>query len=413
MSVSHLTRASHLRNAQRCNCVIAGQYVCDAVVYTPPPEGGSPGPEPLPSITAQESTQVVVEGTEESQVTIADKIYNRVVTTRRYVKTITASVEGVTFTAGHPEFATVDSNGVTTVTGTGTATVTLSKDGYLPTGISWLTKTSQTVDTFSEFVEGTLAAHMEEQVASRVSGKVPATDKRVFTSQDYSTPNYTRNAGCWAADLVSGLTAFSPYNTRSAGSRAGTAITPRHFVLATHFPVEVGDTLWFITEAGVVVARTVLSLVSSNDLTLGCLSADLPETVSPLKVMPQAFFDKIALRTFIPVATVDAEEKLGVALFTQEVVNFNGSRSLQWSEPTGDLAPWYEQAIGGDSGNPICGVVNDELVLMALYGGPTNGASLCGIFELLSDLITQADAAAGVTTGYLPTEVDLSSFPDL
>lgn len=56
--------------------------------------------------------------------------------------------------------------------------------------------------------ETTLAHRLITGIDSLIEGKVPASSMRLYSAQDHTTPSYTRDASCWANDIVEKLTAI-------------------------------------------------------------------------------------------------------------------------------------------------------------------------------------------------------------
>lgn len=48
--------------------------------------------------------------------------------------------------------------------------------------------------------ETTLAHHLITGIDSLIEGKVPAASMRLYSTQDHTTPSYTRDTSCWAND---------------------------------------------------------------------------------------------------------------------------------------------------------------------------------------------------------------------
>ena len=92
--------------------------------------------------------------------------------------------------------------------------------------------------------ETTLAHHLITGIDSLIEGKVPAASMRLYSAQDHATPSYTRDASCWANDIVAKLTAISPWNSHGSYTQAGVLISPRHVLFATHFFPPDGTSLY-------------------------------------------------------------------------------------------------------------------------------------------------------------------------
>ena len=268
--------------------------------------------------------------------------------------------------------------------------------------------------------ETTLVHHLITGIDSLIEGKVPAAAMRLYSAQDHTTPSYTRDASCWANDIVAKLTAISPWNSHGSYTQAGVLISPRHVLFATHFFPPAGTTIRFVTAANVVVDRTLSATESLTvtgtlypDLTVGLLDSDVPGTISFMKVLPSGFDSKLpgSLASFkIPVAATDQEEKLQIHNLTSLPSSSSPLAYLSLEAPTsGARSDYYENFITGDSGSPCFCILNGEAVLLTVVsvGNAGAGTSIAAFRD---------DINAAMTTlggGYQLTTVDLSSFPDV
>lgn len=131
------------------------------------------------------------------------------------------------------------------------------------------------------------ATHPSDEVDNAIDGLTANNStKLVYSTQDHATPSYVRSTTCWGAGFD--LTCVSPWNSGNAHLWAGTAITPRHIVMANHAYVQTGATIRFITSTGGVVTRTVSNSmqVGSTDIRIGLLDSDLPDSITPAKLLP-------------------------------------------------------------------------------------------------------------------------------
>jgi hypothetical protein len=305
----------------------------------------------------------------------------------------------------------VASGGYTTITAT-----------MLPSGlsksVSLLCSVVNAAETteFQGFVEGTFAHHCENAVNSRIQNATTAM-LPIFSVQNHSGQVYTRNANCWVNDLANKLTCLSPWNSTGANTRAGTLITPRHILFAAHYEISEGATVRFVTADNQVINRTMVKRRRHPaytpwfpDLTVGVLNSDLPETITPCKVLPSNYEDYLPTGPkYIAALCLDQEEK---ALVTD--LNILSSTSASFTYPN---LPYeqvlYEAKIVGDSGNPAFLIVNDELALLTVWtgGGAGSGTFVTPQIATINQMITDVDALAGNGgTGYTLQTVDLSSF---
>jgi len=256
-------------------------------------------------------------------------------------------------------------------------------------------------------VVGSVREEAEAAVDDRISVSV---DKYIYSTQDHTTPTYVRNGDCWAADLD--LTCISPWNSTNANKRAGTLISPRHIIFATHYQIGTGATVRFVDPSNNVVERTMTAKQNMPgyvpywpDLTVGLLNSDVPVDITFCKVMPDDWVDYLPTQSSgIPALCLDQEEK---ALVT-DISNIDGSY-CSFKVPTDETRlQLYESKISGDSGNPAFMIVNNELILLTVwtYGGAGSGTSVHNQKSNINSVMTSLGG------GYQLTEADLSGFTD-
>ena len=241
----------------------------------------------------------------------------------------------------------------------------------------------------------------------------PAVNKKTFGTMSYvlyQQRKFTRNVNCWAYDLD--LTCASPFNSRGGNQRAGTLVTPRHIMLAEHFPYTVGDSVFFITKDNQTIRRKVIgeSFNVSADIQLVTIDKDVPTTITPALFLPSDYGKYLANNgKGLPTLYFDQEENALVA----EVGLINSSGWFYQQTPTNaNRIALYEELILGDSGDPCFLVLSGKLILLNTItgGGPGSGPSLTYYANLpdggsapnisLNDLIKLSDAKGSVNTDY-------------
>jgi hypothetical protein len=314
------------------------------------------------------------------------------------------------------------SSATITIVGTnGTDTVTRTVDTTLHlTG-------AETFDVIEGGVAGSARKALSDPLDNALSGANVSTQKSAYSSQDHSSASYVRNSSFLIQSThAEALTCASPWNSRGAGSRAGTAITPRHVLLAAHYPLSIGDTLRFVTSDNVVVTRTVVqtSVIiyeqASVDALVLLLDSDLPSSITPCKIFPSDYdaylpagAHHLSHNAFrIPLISFNRYEQCSIADF--RTVNMPPPTKypfMLWRSPELEnrLDFWTEASVG-DSGNPLFACINSELWLVSTfrtaYGGPFYGRMV----SELNSTIASLDALQGINTGYTATEGDLSSY---
>lgn len=284
-------------------------------------------------------------------------------------------------------------------------------------------------------------------VTSRLSAAAllytPEQYKPIF-SQKINNPfpvwsAYTRNLSCWASDLFQQLTCCSPYNHNDSITKAGTLITPRHIIYATHYPLTVPNVVRFITADNQIIDKPLLqaaSLPSTGtvypDITIGLLDSDVPESISYCYFLPenyQEYFSPSPNKE----TTFNVDPRCGVLMVDLEEKAFVGdlkgflretsARDLTIiNQPTNALKlSAYEDIVFGDSGNPIFLIVDNKLVLIAIMsltfigfpGGGGGGANFVYQLSAMNQLIQEVDALEGISTGYTVSTINLSSYTSL
>lgn len=329
-----------------------------------------------------------------------------------------------TFASLNPEVATISQEGDITRVSEGIATFSFTVEGISKVIKVDLNNKNATdpVYEFVSIVSGTAAEHLSQQIDNRIDNSMTmATNGLLYSSQDHSAPSYTRNTNFWASDVD--LTSISPWNSSGGTNKAGVMITPRHLLNASHYPFGVGTIVRFVTSDNTLVERTVVarqfapnyssSTINQPDIVVYTLDSDVPAGISFSKVLPSNYTNYISAENFadtrIPALGLDAQEK-------GTIRDTYSNAQIRFQEPVdADRLLLYEGIISGDSGNPVFFILNGELVLLAVWtsGGGGSGSFIVNYISMVNQMIADADAQAGVSTGYTLTEADLSSFPTL
>ena len=303
----------------------------------------------------------------------------------------------------------VSTSGTVTITRTVSVTLTLSG--------------ASVVEVIEGGVAGSARKALSDPMDTALSGANPATQQKVYTSQDHVTPAYVRNTSFFLQGThAEALTCTSPWNSRQAGNRAGTAITARHAVLANHYPLLAGDTLRFIASDNTVITRTVVQAarIFSNgygtDAWMILLDSDLPASITPCKIFPDGYETYLpagattAAAAALPLLAMDFSEN-GIALDLITEQAGSNSPTMIYGAPTiPHRLAFYDPIIVGDSGNPVFGVIGSELWLLSTFFGANTGPFYGGLVPELNAMITTLDTLQGDITGHTVTVGDLSSY---
>lgn len=216
-----------------------------------------------------------------------------------------------------------------------------------------------------------------------------------------------RNENCWAYGIdISGA---SPWNSSEWGLKAGTAISRRHIIFAHHYQIPPGNTIKFIgtdnsTNIFTIVANKSLA---GTDITIGLLSGDLPESVTPSYILPTDYGRFVGDARRLPMLFIDNEENARIT----------DSNALPYQSKDSDgLVPvdakrrlYFDAVVSGDSGGPkyfVCG--NTVILACALHTYGT-GASGRGPFVTFYRNRIQA-VMDELCPGYTLRVFDMSTF---
>jgi hypothetical protein len=255
---------------------------------------------------------------------------------------------------------------------------------------------------------------LSENATNAVLSRLQNASNSIFSVMDHNNSIYTRNTNAWVNDL--NLTSISPWNSAGSNRMAGTLISPKHIVYATHYQMPIGSKIRFVTKDNIVVERTLINKISPRyeevyfpDITVGVLDSEVPSSIGFAKILPSNWNEYLLqsndapglLKNQIPCLGIDQEEKAlvtGLSLLTNRAI-FNPLNK----EP---YTTFYENIIAGDSGNPAFMIINNELVLITIwtfgYGG--SGTFLTAQKNAINQIMNELGG------GYQLTEIDLSSF---
>jgi hypothetical protein len=332
-----------------------------------------------------------------------------------------AGLAGFTFTSSDPAIATVGQDGLVSYVAAGSATVSVHVNEQVMSVSLVFSESFGAQGTLTSWVAGSLAASASDAVDSRIApaaapAAAPAVSLPIYSTRDDAAGVYTKNASCWAADID--LSCVSVWNSSGANMMAGTAISPRHILYATHFPPSVGSLFRFVGTDGAVVTRTMTASAAMPttspyypDFSVGLLDSALPSSVVPAKILPSAWRDYLPTVDFwigIPGLCLDQEKKAlvsdfsggdGLVYFTQPV-NLNAAQR----------ALFFEGKIEGDSGSPAFLIVNNQAVLLTVWTfSGTNGGGTGSSLAYHAAAVNALMASLG--GGYQLTDIDLSAFP--
>lgn len=205
-----------------------------------------------------------------------------------------------------------------------------------------------------------------EAVNSSVQGIIAGTGT---ANAIYSSYSSTGNS-TWATSSWTGQVDFS--GVAFDDSRTATLISPRHILMAQHYQRNVGSTVVFHGNDGVIHTATLIAKQSipgglNPDITVGLLDVDVPVTY--YKVLPPQTNWGSSLQSALVVSTHHTRNAS-----IREVFSTSGLR-IVFRQSSVVPTSYYAPAVSGNSGNPSFLLINGEPVLISTftYGGGGSG----------------------------------------
>ena len=206
--------------------------------------------------------------------------------------------------------------------------------------------------------------------------------KQIFSSKSPSatTPAFTRSTTCWAKNIDTSpqsiwnnnATSTAPFNAGGYGG-SGTLISPRHIVYANHFRFYNGTTLVFVDMNNNCYTRTLSNSaqVGTTDIQIGLLDSDITN-VSFAKILDINIANQTNANFRLPALFMDQDRNALIAEYY-----LNGASAICVAPiDSAQRLLFSEIPIGGDSGNPICLVYDNKIILTFTFLFSTSGPSL-------------------------------------
>ena len=272
-----------------------------------------------------------------------------------------------------------------------------------------------------------LAAHMTQQVDSRLVGKDATTDQRLFTglTRNVAVSPFAQNATCWLNDLRSQLCGF---HMGSSNYGQGYGLMPlggRFFLCVAHNGPSLGTTYWPLPDGSTFTATTQSFYVDRSinggrntsgnpgptfsgpfDFCIYITDTAAPPTLSIIPIVKLNVNQNLLSALNPPTVYISqggaAENLVGKQATPQNrkcaVSPINvGGYSASYPENTYPLRSSFGHVVSsGDSGCPQYLLINNKLYLykMNAIGSPSIGDANAIIY--LQDLVNRAAAAHGI-----------------
>ena len=223
-----------------------------------------------------------------------------------------------------------------------------------------------------------LFSHISDNFDNLIKDKK---EKNILTP--YANPyNWPRNNNCWAKSID--LTGYAACIVPLGGVGGGTLITKKHVLLSNHVPYSNSPfMIFFVNNNNVSLVYNVMKTkrVANTDILIGELDKEVDSSLKVCSVLPANYLK-----------------------YFGGAINF----PLLYSKNP-DRAQYFEPVIGGDSGNIVSTIINNELVLIGAWY-MTFGA-MSGLGTNIPSYLTEVNnTISSLSSGYKVNEVDLSGF---
>jgi hypothetical protein len=235
-------------------------------------------------------------------------------------------------------------------------------------------------------------------------------DKNILTP--YVNPyNWPRNNNCWAKNLD--LTGYAACIVPLGGVGGGTLITRKHVLLANHVPYSNSPFLiFFVNNNNVSLVYNVIKTkrVGNTDILIGELDKEVDASLKVYDVLPAnylKYFD--ANKTNFPILYSDQERKALIGENGLINTTYGSINTLLNISKDTNRAQYFEALIGGDSGNIVSTIINNQIVLIG--GWYMTLGTMAGLATNIPSYISEVNnTISTLSAGYKVNEVNLSDF---
>jgi len=234
-------------------------------------------------------------------------------------------------------------------------------------------------------------------------------DKEMLTP--YANPyNWPRNTNCWAKSLD--LTGYAACIVPLGGVGGGTLITKKHVLLSNHVPYSNSPfMIFFINNNNVSLVYNVMKTkrVANTDILIGELDKEVDSSLKVCSVLPANYLKYFDKQINFPLFYSDQERKALIGEHGLINTTYGSTNTLLNISTDSNRAQYFEAVIGGDSGNIVSTIINNELVLIG--GWYITLGTMAGLATSIPSYLTEVNnTISSLSSGYKVNEVDLSGF---
>ena len=251
-----------------------------------------------------------------------------------------------------------------------------------------------------------LFSHISDNFDNLIKDKK---EKNILTP--YANPyNWPRNTNCWAKSLD--LTGYAACIVPLGGVGGGTLITKKHVLLSNHVPYSNSPfMIFFVNNNNVSLVYNVMKTkrVANTDILIGELDKEVDSSLKIYNVLPANYIKYFDKQINFPLLYSDQERKALIGENGLINTTYGSTNTLLNIPKDTNRAQYFEALIGGDSGNIVSTIINNEAVLIG--GMYMTFGTMAGLATSIPSYITDVNnTISSLSSGYKVNEVDLSEF---
>ena len=234
-------------------------------------------------------------------------------------------------------------------------------------------------------------------------------DKNMLTP--YANPyNWPRNNNCWTKNLD--LTGYAAAVVPLGGVGGGTLITKKHVLLSNHVPYSNSPfMIFFINNNNVSLVYNVMKTkrVANTDILIGELDKEVDSSLKVCSVLPANYIKYFDKQSNFPLLYSDQERKALIGEHGLINITYGSTNTLLNMSKDSNRAQYFEAVIGGDSGNIVSTIINNEVVLIG--GWYMTLGTMAGLATSIPSYIDEVNnTISSLSSGYKVNVADLSKF---
>ena len=251
-----------------------------------------------------------------------------------------------------------------------------------------------------------LFSHISDNFDNLIKDKK---EKNILTP--YANPyNWPRNNNCWAKSID--LSGYAAAVVPLGGVGGGTLITKKHVLLSNHVPYSQSPfMIFFINNKNVSLVYNVMKTkrVANTDILIGELDKEVDSSLKVCSVLPANYLKYFDKQINFPLLYSDQERKALIGENGVINITYGSTNTLINISKDPDRAQYFEPVIGGDSGNIVSTIINNEIVVIG--GWYLTFGAMAGLATNIPSYLTEVNnTITSLSSGYKVNEVDLSGF---